>query len=387
MAGNTIVRLEQGIDEYLKTIKDEARRFRSMHYLIDFVAFVKRGEIPWDDIFTMETLKGFQRWSILTKTSATIRGLSSYLFTKNRIQQPFQASSQIELPPIYEQYLDWYKKSQQALQAHVAQTRRVLCTFHRYLEKSKIELGSLRIEHVDTFLAGFHARFSPGTCRVYRSPLKAFLSYLYHERGIIRRDLASLLVGKRIYTQAKPPKFLRPHEVRTLFASLKLSSPWDIRNSAIVHLAYTLGLRPKEISQISLDDISLTKAELTLRDRKNQNPMTLPLPEATIKAVAAYLIGVRAKSEHRTLFLSLPRPYRPMSPGAVVSCIWMCMREAGLPGSAYWLRHTYAQNLLEAGASIFEIMQMLGHDNMQSTQGYLHVHTKLMREVLFDETL
>jgi site-specific recombinase XerD len=63
------------------------------------------------------------------------------------------------------------------------------------------------------------------------------------------------------------------------------------------------------------------------------------------------------------------------------------MREAGLPGSAYWLRHTYAQNLLEAGASIFEIMQMLGHDNMQSTQGYLHVHTKLMREVLFDETL
>jgi site-specific recombinase XerD len=61
------------------------------------------------------------------------------------------------------------------------------------------------------------------------------------------------------------------------------------------------------------------------------------------------------------------------------------IRKAGLTGTAYWLRHTYAQNLLESGATIFEIMQMLGHDKIESTKIYLHVHIKLMRKVLFDE--
>jgi site-specific recombinase XerD len=62
------------------------------------------------------------------------------------------------------------------------------------------------------------------------------------------------------------------------------------------------------------------------------------------------------------------------------------MRKAGLCSTAYWLRHTYAQNLLETGASIYEIKEMLGHDSIETSQKYLHVHTKLMREVLFDET-
>ena len=63
------------------------------------------------------------------------------------------------------------------------------------------------------------------------------------------------------------------------------------------------------------------------------------------------------------------------------------LKKAGLNASAYWLRHTYAQNLLEAGASIFDIKEMLGHDKIESTKRYLCVHTKLMRQVLFDETL
>jgi site-specific recombinase XerD len=63
------------------------------------------------------------------------------------------------------------------------------------------------------------------------------------------------------------------------------------------------------------------------------------------------------------------------------------MHKAGLPASAYWLRHTYAQNLLETNTSIFEIKEMMGHDRIQTTQRYLHIHTRLMREVLFDETL
>ena len=63
------------------------------------------------------------------------------------------------------------------------------------------------------------------------------------------------------------------------------------------------------------------------------------------------------------------------------------MKQAGLPSSAYWLRHTYAQNLLLTGRSIFEVKEMMGHQNIQSTHRYLHIDIKLMRRVLFDEEL
>jgi site-specific recombinase XerD len=63
------------------------------------------------------------------------------------------------------------------------------------------------------------------------------------------------------------------------------------------------------------------------------------------------------------------------------------MRKANVQGSAYWLRHTYAQNLLAAGASIFAIRDMLGHDNIQTTNRYIQIHPQMMRKVLFNESL
>jgi site-specific recombinase XerD len=155
----------------------------------------------------------------------------------------------------------------------------------------------------------------------------------------------------------------------------------------MVHLAYTLGLRPVEISTITLDDISFRKRELTLSHRKGLNPVTLPLPEQTIKAIAAYLTKARPQSQSRTIFVNFPFPYAPMQSASVIQCISKAMKRAGLPYSAYALRHTYAQNLLHLGHSVYQIKEMLGHDTIHSTQKYLHIHVDLMRKVLFHETL
>ena len=193
------------------------------------------------------------------------------------------------------------------------------------------------------------------------------------------------MVGAPLFAQPKPPKFLRPHEVKQLFDSLKLSSAKDLRNYAMVHLAYYLGLRPAEISLITLDDISFRKSELAVRNRKNTQPVTLPVPENTLKAIVAYIVGGRPDTQERRLFLETTAPFRSVSVYVVKRCVVSAMRKAGIKGSAYWLRHTYAQNLLESGASIFEIKEMLGHDDIKTTRRYLHVHIKLMREVLFDE--
>jgi site-specific recombinase XerD len=160
-----------------------------------------------------------------------------------------------------------------------------------------------------------------------------------------------------------------------------------MRTYAMVHLVYSLGLRPVEISRITLDDISFQEAELTLRERKGGNPVTLPLPEKVIKAMALYVSKGRPKSLSRHLFLTHRFPYHPVSSGTVIGYISKVMKQAGLPSSAYWLRHTYAQNLLHMGRSIYEVKEMMGHQNIQSTHRYLHINTQMMRKVLFDEEI
>ena len=390
---NTHQRLAHAIRDYLQWLEARAyrntkARMRYEHVLTAFLAFVRKKDIGWDTLFTIDTLKDFRNSTNLPNSSHAIRGLSGYLFGEGRIPQRLRMPNyQIDLPDSYEDYLRYHEQSRQVPYRQIKQIRRVLASFHEHLEKAKTPFSCLRIEQVDSFLAAFHKRFAPTTCKTYRSYLRGFLTYLYQERRIINRDLAPLVRGNRLYAQAKPPKFLRPQEVQRLFAGLRLSSNTDIRTYAMVHLAYSLGLRPIEISKITLDDIAFGKGELTLRDTKNTNPLVLPLPEHTIKAITAYLVGARPESKSRRLFVSFHSPYRPISGETVGRYITRSMKQAGLCSSAYWLRHTYAQNLLESGGSIFEIKEMLGHDNIESTKNYLHIHISLMRKVLFDETL
>jgi site-specific recombinase XerD len=354
--------------------------------LNQFVCFSKSTTISWEKLFTSNSLECFKKSSEQNAVPA-INGLSRYLFSQGKIPKPFSnRPPPIDLPKIYEDYLNHQQTHQQATARLISSIKRVLVAFDRYLKMHKIDLGSLKIEQVDAFMAQFFAPFAAASCRIYRCRLRSFLKYLYHERNIIKRDLAPLVVGRREYSQAKPPKFLRPQEIRKLFAGLTIGCASDIRTYALVQLAYTMGLRPKEISKISLDDISFSTQQLKVTERKGTNPVELPMPEHTVKAIAAYVIGARPQSEHRRVFLTMLPACRPMSPNGVGYHITKAMRKVGLSSTAYWLRHTYAQNLLEAGTSIFEIKEMLGHDKIESTKLYLHVHIKLMRKVLFDET-
>jgi site-specific recombinase XerD len=388
MIDNPKVTLKRDIDEYLQSMLSNGYSFRTCdtyrNELNHFFLFIIRKQIGWNDIFTLNTLKDFQKSK--QDSGSGVRGLWQYLFEQKRIQQPIDPPHR-KLPDPYEDYLLYYYQTRKVSSIKLVRIRRVLCAFHDYLEGHNIKLASIRIEQIDAFLAQFFAPFSPVTRQTYRSYLRGFLKYLYNPRRIIRKDLAPLVVGARQFDQSKPPKFLRPHEMQQLFDSFELCSFKNLRNYALVHLSYGLGLRPDEISRITLDDISFAQSELTIKTRKNDRPVKLPLPENTIKAVAAYIIGARPKSSHRRLFLNLVAPHRPVSATSVGQHITACIRKAGLPGTAYWLRHTYAQNLLEAGASIYEIKEMMGHTTINSSEKYLHVHITLMRRVIFYESL
>jgi site-specific recombinase XerD len=386
-----VPRLIRAIADYLHWMKSVNYTAASRHLhrmqLELFLDFVKSRRLGWQQLFTVKTREHFKKNCSLC-TTAAVNGLSRYLVEQGQLKTPLpHRPAPRKLTGIFEDYLQYRQDSHQTDARQLNSIRRVLSALCNYFNKHGITAGRLRIEQLDAFMAEFCQPFSPGTCGNYRSIVRGFLSYLHQQRGILKKDLAPLLIGAPQFGKAKPPKFLRPREVQQLFESLSVTSAKDLRTYAMVHIAYTLGLRPVEISAIRLDDIAFTKAQLTVADRKNEQPLKLPIPEQTLKAIVAYMVGGRPNSEDRHLVLSLSAPYGPIVPGLVGRYIQEAMHKAGLNASAYWLRHSYAQHLLSAGTSIYEIKEMLGHRHIESSRKYLHIHTDLMREVIVDELL
>jgi site-specific recombinase XerD len=388
---SAVPRLTRTIADYLHWMKSvnytSASRHQHRMQLELFLSFVKNRRFGWQQLFTEKTREHFKKIRGLS-TTAAVNGLSRYLVDQGQLKTPLpQHPQQRKLAGIFEDYLQYRQDGHQTDSRQLKSIRRVLSALCDYFNAHGITPGRLRIEQLDAFMAEFCQPFLPGTCSNYRSIVRGFLSYLHQQRGILKKDLAPLLIGAAQFAKAKPPKFLRPHEVQQLFDSLSVTCPKDLRTYVMVHLAYTLGLRPCEICRITLDDIAFKKAQVSVEDRKNKQPLTLPIPEQTLKAIVAYMVGGRPKSHDRHLVLCLTAPHGPIVPGLVGRYIQEAMHTAGLTSTPYWLRHSYAQHLLSSGASIYEIKEMLGHRHIESSRKYLYIHTDLMREVILDEPL
>ena len=391
MNHNDSKRLSQAVEQYL--LQRIEQGFPDTHIntqckiLNDFQLFVERQRKEWNEIFTLEILKEFMRQGDSNERRRAVRGLAKFLYREKQISQPILRKSKPKLPEIFEDYLRYCTTTRYDTEKTVQHIRRVLEGFNHYLGQYNLRLSALTIEQIDAFDQEYNAAYARQSQKLNRSCLKLFLKYLYHECRVLKRDFAALLKVPRMYHPAKPPCFLRAGEIQQLFDSMIPATPAEFRTYAMVYIAYTMGLRPQEISRLTLDDIAFSKAEMNVRYRKAGVPITMPIPQKTLKAIAAYLVGGRPKNDCRELFLQCYRPYNPVSSATVCYSIKTCIQKAGLPEEAttYWLRHTHAQHLLEAGVSVFEIKEMLGHDDIEATNRYLHIHLKLMRRVILGE--
>lgn len=379
--------LEKAVSDYLSWMISNGYAgstcVRYQQVLMHFVHYIMKRAIQWDAVFTFETLTDFQKESGLNLGPHAVRGLSRYLFEQNIIKRPIKKPCR-QLPDIFQKYLDYYVRIKNVSHPQMLRTRKTLSAFDGFLEQSHIPLTSLRIEQIDAFLAAYNNGYTKETQGTHRSIMRGFLTWLYQNK-ILKRNLSPLIIGAPVFAQSIPPRFLRPEEITCLFQSLTGTTPMALRTGAMVHLGFYLGLRPIEISRICLDDIEFKKQEIRILDRKNTQPAILPLPDPCIKAIAAYILGGRPATDSRELFITVRVPYRPILSVSVSRDIANAMKKAGLFASAYHLRHTYAQNLLEADVGFFEIKEMMGHDSIQTTRRYLHVHTTLMRKVLLDD--
>jgi integrase/recombinase XerD len=385
----SLLLLKKSIEDYLLWMIDTGYAVVTWQcyerILGDFFQYIKQHHITWDNIFTGQTLADFINYKAVTP--APIKNLSVFLVSQGKISRPIEKINE-QLPQVYEDYLQYYEIVKQVKIDRLRRARRLLVKLAQFLKTEKISLNLLKINHLDKFLKQYSKGYASSTQNIHRSLLRGFLSYIYAEHRLLSRNLAPLIVGKTIFAKQKPPRFLRPSEIKQLFNTFTPSSPEEIRTYAMLHLAHALGLRSIEITRISLDDISFRNSEITLPNRKGCNPIKLPLPQNAMKTIAAYVVDHRPYSKQRDLFLSHTSPHGPLSKTAVGCCIKDWLKKVGLAkASAYWLRHTYAKTLLEADISIFEIKEMMGHAHIQTTERYLTIELNFMRKVLFNETI
>ena len=171
------------------------------------------------------------------------------------------------------------------------------------------------------------------------------------------------------------PHVLSADEVERLIGSPDLSEERGVRDAAILELFYSCGLRISELAQLPLRDVSLEESSLRVRG-KGAKVRIVPLGERTAERIRAWLgLRPRWKAKRPTLFLSTRG--NAMNRTSVWQVVKIAARAANIRQTVtpHMLRHSFATHLLDNGADLRAVQEMLGHADIATTQIYTHVST------------
>jgi site-specific recombinase XerD len=247
---------------------------------------------------------------------------------------------------------------------------------------------------------------SPG--EVQRTTVRRYLAYLA-TRGFARRTIARRASTLRRYFgwarrvgavtndptaglsaprgEARLPRVLHPDELRSLLdepASAGPDGARDLRDTALLELLYGSGLRVAEASALDVDDLDLAQGRVRVWG-KGGKQRVVPLSEPAADALGRWLADGRRElateaSPGAALFLNLRgRRMTPRDARRVLD------RRAVAPTHPHALRHTFATHLLDGGADLRVVQELLGHADLATTQRYTHVSKERLRSV-FDAT-
>ncbi|MCU0797653.1 MAG: tyrosine-type recombinase/integrase [Akkermansiaceae bacterium] len=183
----------------------------------------------------------------------------------------------------------------------------------------------------------------------------------------------------------KLPRCFSAEQIRALLAIPDISSPFGLRDRAILELFYATGVRRFEMAGIDVGDYDPETRTLHVRKGKFGKARLLPTGERAAAWLDAYLQQARPQFDHlpgeSALFLS---GYgKGMSCGSIGNWLKGLMKQCGIHmrGSCHLFRHTCATDMHRGGADIRYVQEMLGHERLETTQIYTHVHIEALREI------
>jgi len=230
---------------------------------------------------------------------------------------------------------------------------------------------------VSMFLVAECPKRSVSGARDLASALRSFLRYL-HLAGLIEAPLQWAVPSVADLRDRSLPRGLEPAAVRKLLASCDRRRTIGRRDYAILLLLSRLGLRRGEVAAIGLEDVDWRAGELLVRGKGSRQDV-LPLPVDVGEAVVSYLRR-RPRCESRALFVRMTAPLQGLAPHTIGWIVREACTRAGLPRmGAHRLRHTAATEMLQAGASLAEIGQVLRHREQKTTAIYAKVDRRALR--------
>lgn len=216
--------------------------------------------------------------------------------------------------------------------------------------------------------------------------LRSFLRFS-HMRGYVRGSLVDAVPTIRTYKLARLPRALPWDAITQILDSVDRTLPIGKRDYALILLLVTYGLRIGEAHQLRLDDIDWRHDRLSIRQRKVDVPLLLPLTVDVGEALITYLRDGRPSVMHREVFLSMHPPHRYAASSSLGKVVRRLIKRAGISGKyrgPHVLRHSVASRLLQHGHSIKEIADLLGHRSIESTFIYTKIDIEHLREAALE---
>ncbi|MCL5942659.1 MAG: tyrosine recombinase [Actinobacteria bacterium] len=213
------------------------------------------------------------------------------------------------------------------------------------------------------------------------SSVRRFLLFCADEEVIETSPASGLSAPKQARLL---PQVLTPVQTAELLEAVAGEEPLELRDRALLELLYSCGLRSREILDLAVQDVDLERREVRVRG-KGRKVRVVPCGQEAAAAVRRYLdhgrpVLLAAGSPHEDhLFLS--RRGRALSPSDVRRRLQVRLRQAalGVAISPHSLRHSFATHLLEGGADLRSIQELLGHASLSTTQVYTHVSATHLR--------
>ena len=200
--------------------------------------------------------------------------------------------------------------------------------------------------------------------------IRSFFKFLYRE-GYKRTNPAKLVSNPKLPKLL--PRFLSVDDAFALVESPAGTGFLPARDRAILELLYSSGLRVSEISSLNIDDINTKEGFLKVKGKGRKERM-VPVGSKAIDAIKSYMVErIALKSKDRFLFLN--RTGKGLSDRGVRRLVVKYARMTGISGKIgpHALRHTFATHLLQGGADLRVIQELLGHSSLSTTQKYTHL--------------
>ena len=256
----------------------------------------------------------------------------------------------------------------------------------QYLESinhSKL-LKDINQENIENFLAYLYdLGLSANSQARILSGIKKFYAYLLQEKLVNENPtllISSPSIGRHI------PDVLSYEEICSLIDSIDLSLPFGHRNKAIIEIMYGCGLRVSEVTSLKISNIYVEDEFIRIFGKGDKERL-IPISQSIIKTLNLYIDGERKfqniNPKHTdTLFIN--RRGSGLSRQMVFLIIKDLAEKAGIKKNIgpHTIRHSFATHLLEGGADLRAVQQMLGHSSISTTEIYTHVSDQYLREVI-----